>query len=146
MADKPPVVTSLAQDVSDLALGSIKFSWAPASASTFAPVTGYVVYKDGGAGIFFPVATELSTSFAETGLPHGAAVNYKIAARNIAGEGPMSDPVTVYAGVKPCEVQNLKITAQSKTNLAISWEAPTCAQGLQIQRYLVVEDNADFVF
>ncbi len=119
LADVPGAVSLLSQDLDQLGEGTISLKWTPPSVSPNAPIQSYTVYKDGGAGIYFPVATVLSAWYTESGLSHGNAINYKVAARNSAGEGLLGSEVTAYAGDKPCKIDSVKVSLQSQASLAI---------------------------
>lgn len=87
LADVPPQVSGVMQDLDKLEIGSITIKWSAPALTSATPIQGYNVYKDAGAGIYFKVATVLSLSYTERNLPSGSQVIYKVAATNVAGEG-----------------------------------------------------------
>lgn len=67
---------------------------------------------------------------------------------NAKGFGPESEKVTAVAGAVPEKITTVRIIEQSQLSLSIGWDDLTSMQagGLPILNYLVVSDEADFIY
>jgi hypothetical protein len=151
VANLPAAVADLAQSPADYEKGTIHLVWSePSSFSAIGGrITSYVVYKDVGSGMFYPL-TEVSgstTEFRDTGLVVGQAYSYKVAATNVIGTGPASGPLTGKAGQEPSQVQGLRITGEAASALSFEWDSSLIDDGgLPISKYVVSMDEGDLVY
>jgi len=90
----------LRQQSVDYEKGNIKLLWT-APAHNGSPFKYYQILRDVGSGVYYPLSKAFDTFFTDTNLVIGKSYNYKIYAANAAGDGPMSLPLTGYAGEEP---------------------------------------------
>jgi len=120
----------------------INLSWT-ASTDNFA-VTGYKVFRDGGATAIATVTT--GTTFADGGLTPASTHSYTVSAFDAAGNGSAqsaSASATTLAGAPdttaPSVPTGLTATAASATTINLSWTAST--DNLSVAGYKVFRDG-----
>jgi chitodextrinase len=132
----PEGLSATAQGRTAIALG-----WSAASDDV--AVTGYAVYRDGGAT---PIATTAGTSFTDTGLAAGSTHSYEVdavdAAGNRSAKSASASAATDPPDTTPPSVpQNLAAAAQGKTAIALSWSASTDDEALA--GYAIYRDGGE---
>ena len=85
----PTSVTATAQSASAL------FAWAPPAGNGGAAVTAYVVRCVSGLSVRTANVSASVSSYTMTALANGTTYQCTVAAKNLAGTGPPSDPVAV---------------------------------------------------
>lgn len=71
----------------------------------------------------------------------GKNYNLKVAAVNIYGDGPLSDPFMITPAAEPDAPYNLVLVSKSSTQITFSWTVPYDG-GKPITGYKVYYDNA----
>ena len=109
----------------------IDVSWAASSDAV--GVTGYHVFRDGGAT---PVASVASTSYADTAVTAGSTHTYTVSAYDAAGnESAHSSPASATTpGTALPAPTNLTATAGGSSQINLSWTAVSGATGYNIYR------------
>ncbi|HEY6508827.1 MAG TPA: fibronectin type III domain-containing protein, partial [Vicinamibacterales bacterium] len=108
----------------------IQLSW-----NAVTGATGYSVFRSTNGGAFgaTPVTTVTNPSFKNSGLTNGVAYSYRVAARNGAGDGPQSEPVTATPNAPPVAPTNLSATG-GNAMVTLSWTAVTGATSYRLYR------------
>jgi titin len=72
--------------------GGIDVTWAMPATDGGSAITSYVIYRRSGSGALavYKTVSGSSTSFRDTSVSRGVTYTYRIAARNVRGEGPQS--------------------------------------------------------
>lgn len=117
-------------------------SWTPPSSDGGGAITGYNVYRKIGAGSeAYLASTDGSTTFCvDSNLTNGAQYTYRVAAVNAAGEGTMSNAVTVTPTTTvtaPDAPTNLVGKAKGIGSINLTWAAPAQDGGSPIASYFV---------
>jgi hypothetical protein len=120
----PPAPASLTATVASAS--QINLSWAASSGAT-----GYIINCGG-----VPIASNIATSYSDTGLSLNSTYCYTIIATNSAGNSAptVSQCATIQAPATPA---NLTATAISTNQINLSWSASSGASG-----YLVSRDSS----
>ncbi|MBI4728403.1 MAG: fibronectin type III domain-containing protein [Acidobacteria bacterium] len=122
-------------------VSEISLSWtAPSSGGT--PITGYRLYRGTAPGSETLLATlGVMTTYTDVGLPNGATRHYKVAAVNLAGEGPASNEAS--ATTFNLASAPLSLTATAGANqISLSWTAPASNGGTPITGYTIYRGTA----
>jgi len=120
--------------------------WSAPSLINGDSVLGYVLYVDDGlAGPFRPVFNGTyypsTYSFMIEGLVCGRLYFVKVAAINVAGEGPTNEQ-SIWLGVNPTEPLNPRMTRVVPNDyLSIAWDAPLHDGCLTILSYTIIKDG-----
>ncbi len=89
---RPPASTTAA-----VSSGSVVVNWTAPPWTGDAPVTGYVVFRNGA-----PLATlATASSFTDPSPPAGGTVTYAVAAVNVYGQSPLGAPASVATPAGP---------------------------------------------
>ena len=127
----PSGLASVAQTAS-----TVNLSWeAPVLTSSAAPVTGYIVYRNDGAGGAIPASGaavacngtgQVATTCVAGGLSGGKLYAFSVAALSDIGEGVRSTPV-VSVGTALAPPTNLSAPSATvlSTSIGLTWTAPT---------------------
>lgn len=138
----PSAPTNLAATPS--APGEITLTWEPASSLT--GVTGYRVYHvaaDGSLAHIVDVPAD-RLDVTEAGFEPGTTVTYVVAALDLLGEGPASEPATATTWTTPDAPHGLLATSGPGPlgETTITWNAPDHDGGTPILAYHVHRDGA----
>ena len=100
-------------------------------------VTGYNIYRDGGA----PIATVTGTTYQDTGLSPGTLYTYNVSALDAvpnpsAQSLPASDTTDAPDTTPPSTPANLTATAVSPSQIDLSWDASTDNVGRYRLQYI----------
>jgi fibronectin type 3 domain-containing protein len=119
-------------------------SWTVPDDDGGSAITGYNVYRRIGSGSQVLLATTGAgeTTHVDGGLTNGTQYTYRVAALNAAGEGALSNAVTVVpssSATAPGAPQGLQASRARGSALAIelSWSAPASDGGSPIATYFV---------
>ena len=107
---------------------SITISW-----NVISEAVGYTIYRSLSAdGIFTETGTSVTNSFINTGLTENTAYFYRVTASYVNGTSPRSNAVstTTLPGVP----SNVSASAESFSDITISWSTVTGATGYRIYR------------
>ncbi len=135
-----PVAPSAPQGLAAAAgpgVGEVTLAWQPPADDGGATVTLYEVY----AGGFLVGMTQLGDgdgflSFTDTGLAPGETRSYSVAAHNVAGTGPRSEPASASAFDTPSAPLGVAAAA-TVLYTDVSWQAPADDGGLPVLSYTV---------
>ncbi len=131
-------------------------SWTAPADDGGAPVIGYDVFRRVGSGpeslLDSTAATE--TIYLDGGVTNGVSYTYRVGARNTAGLGALSNPVTVVpAGTASAPSEPLGLSASkvkgNTSAIDLTWSAPASDGGSPISAYFVYRrgpTDADYVF
>lgn len=108
----------------------IQLSW-----NAVTGATGYSVFRSTNGGPFgpTPLTTATNPTFKNTGLTNGVAYSYRVAARNGAGDGPLSAAVTATPNAPPPAPTNLSATG-GNAMVTLSWTAVTGTTTYRVYR------------
>jgi len=130
----PTGVTAITNSVS-----SITVSWEPVTGAI-----GYYVYRSTTAdGNYSSIILTATTSFADNSLSSGTTYYYKVAAYNNGGTGNKSG--YAYATTLPSSPTSVTATANSESDITVSWGAVTGAIGYYIYRLTIASGTYDSV-
>lgn len=147
IANVPSQITTLIQNTVGYQAGTVQLLWQKPEENG-SKILYYSVTRDVGTGVFFEVYRGLNPQFTDSALSSGQSYNYKVKAYNAKGFGLESISVIAVAGAIPLQIQTVQIKDQSREALSISWDGLTFVQagGLPILNYVVISDNADFIY
>ena len=124
---------------------SITIMWSESASVYSTPITGYIVYGDGGTGGKYSVLYDgsnipnvLTHTFG--GLTTGLAYQFALTALNINGESAQSSSVVIYSCNVPSNFTVPTKISTSKTSITIGWSAPD-SNGCPIQSYSIYMDD-----
>jgi parallel beta-helix repeat protein len=113
-------------------LQSILLEWNPPMSNGGAPVTNYIIYRNG----TFLVTIGNVLTYNDTGLAHGQTCSYTVAAVNDVGEGNQSAQVNCTTFDIPDAPENA--TAQPRSEKVIlEWQCPVDYGRTDITEYLI---------
>ncbi|CEL98343.1 unnamed protein product [Vitrella brassicaformis CCMP3155] len=145
--------------VSSQSTTSMTISWSPPvfPGAFSAPVTGYLVYVDDGAGGAIDtlvydgtnVPSVTQATYADTSIVAGNPYRFSVKAINAVGEGPLlTTPLTVYAASVPGPPSTPTAVAAGTglTQITVQWSAVTGADtgGSPILNYELARDDSPF--
>lgn len=109
------------------------------STTGYSPIQEYYIYHNGGSGTSFPNKITATTYLGTTisSLSQGTTYLIRVSAKNIHGEGPLSNAISVIAAYTP-GIMNPPIVSQSVRNIIISWAIPTDTGGESISSYKIL--------
>jgi parallel beta-helix repeat protein len=115
----------------------INITWDAPTLSGGTPITNYIIYRGtiSGGETFLTEIGNLSYHN-DTGVTNGINYFYKVSAKNIVGEGPLSVEVTANPATVPTEPLNSAAWA-GDSYINVSWDSPTSNGGSQIINYLI---------
>jgi len=119
--------------------GAAVVSWAP-PADDGLPLTDYVVeYSADGGGTWMTFADGPGTQPAATvtGLANGTGYVFRVAAVNVAGPGPASDPSAVVTPRAVPEAPTGVVGTSGNGSVRLEWLAPAVSGGAAITDYVV---------
>ncbi len=128
LADVPDVPANLA--VSTASTSQLNLSWSAASGAD-----SYKIFRSASSGSgFSEIASGVTaTSYNNTGLSQGTRYYYKIKATNDDGNSAFSSEVNAFT--LPGQVTGLSASAQSNTQINLSWNNPSGTEtGYQVHR------------
>eukprot|EP01051_Picozoa_sp_SAG22_P017823 SAG22_NODE_2843_length_2162_cov_1.319922_2_plen_656_part_01 len=141
----PPQPTGLGS--TDQSAHTIALNWEEPTVSTGAAVTGYIVYRNDGAG-GAELSTEacdgrgsLDTSCSVSGLSGGQEYVFAVSAESVVGEGDRSSTVSV--STAPTYVTGVLSDAQTSTSISLTWQPPTTGRDDSVSGYRVYRDDGD---
>ena len=123
--------------------GRVSLSWSIPSSNGGAVIDYYIVYQNG-----TDIAHQTSNSLIVSGLTNGVSYTFKVAAHNIAGNGPQSSGVATTpmavttAPTVPGIPTGLAATSGS-AQVSLSWTAPASNGGALIDYYIVYLNGSD---
>ena len=104
------------------------------------PITSYQIYKD---SILLTTITDLSTSATIDSLVLSTTYKFEITAKNIVGEGPKSELLSLVFANAPSPPQDVSISV-AINNVKLTWKAPANANGDSNIGYKVfISNNVD---
>jgi PKD repeat protein len=120
----PLAVTGLTGE--GLSSSVISLSWD----EPFGVIAGYRIFRaPSGSSAWTQIAETTERTFADTGLPHSTAYQYRVLAFNSGGEGATSPAITVStqppASDPPAAPGGFTATPTSATSIFVQWEAPS---------------------
>lgn len=124
--------------------GAAALSWTVPADDGGSPITGYALYRSvsDGPEVLHATTDAGETTYVDFGLANGTSYTYRVAALNAAGEGALSNAVTVTPGpdaTVPDAPQDLSgVKAKGNTvAIELSWTAPASDGGSPIATYFV---------
>ena len=115
-------------------------SWQPPSGNGGSAITGYRVSRDGNS---WTLVSSGMRSHTFTGLTNGTALNLRVRAVNIAGDGTISIAPSVTPRTVPGIPASITATA-GNGQATINWQPPTSNGGSAITRYEVSRDGTNW--
>ncbi len=106
------------------------------------PITDYEYQIDGGAWVSIGAA---DTEWTVTGLTTHTVYAFRVRSVNAAGEGAISQSVSVTPGTAPGAPTNLTTTQSSATEVELSWDAITNDGGSDLLRYEYQQNSGAWV-
>ncbi len=116
--------------------GYVELHWKPLELNYSNEVLGYRIYK-GVTNTSFTLLTELSSStsfYRDSDVKNGEVYYYRIAAFNIAGEGPSSAILVASPGTVPGKITRISIEGRLHS-IYLTWELPSDNGGREIIGY-----------
>jgi fibronectin type 3 domain-containing protein len=124
--------------------GLAVLSWTAPTSNGGGAITGYNVYRrvSGGPEAALGTTAAAETTYIDMGLANGVAYTYRVAARNAAGEGAFSNPVTVVpsgSATAPTAPQGLTAEKAKGNVVAIDrdWSPPASDGGSPVATYFI---------
>lgn len=133
-ATVPGAPTGLAANTGD---SFVELSWNAPSSDGGSSIIEYVIYisTTSGSG-FIVIANSNSLNFNDTGVSNGVEYFYVVTARNVIGEGPISNEASDTPLGSPSPPENVDAVS-GESYVYISWEVPTSDGGSTITKYLI---------
>ena len=130
----------------------INLSWNLPSSDGGSAITSYKIQYSTDGGINFSdlhTTSDASTAYSHTGLPAGTTYSYKVAAINSIGTGAETTAVeatTFDPPIFPAVPTSLAASAESGTQINLSWDLPSSDGGSAITSYKIQhsENGTDF--
>jgi fibronectin type 3 domain-containing protein len=124
--------------------GQIQLTWQPPADDGGWPITNYRIYRGTAAGqetLLTDVGTQ--TTYLDAGLPNGVTRYYRVSAKSLVGEGPMSNTAsTTTADVPGVPANVAAVTGSSVGLIRVTWAAPATDGGFPITAYRVLRGNS----
>jgi fibronectin type 3 domain-containing protein len=117
----------------------LSLTWTPPANNGGAAILRYIIYRGASAGsvTYYDETADATAQFLDTGVSNGIAYFYKIAAVNIAGEGPLSDANSGVPKTTPFAPLNLRIDSVGDQTITLKWDAPSSDGGSAITNYRI---------
>jgi len=118
-------------------IGQITLTWSPPSSNGGSPVTNYSVYRGtvpNGETLLAEIGNVLT--FVDTGLGSGQRFYYKVAAKNVVGEGAQSNEASARTIAVPGPPVGLSAVA-GDGQVTLTWSPPADNGGSPITNYMV---------
>ena len=114
---------------------SIRLAWSTPSETGGSPILGYKLYMK--INTDYSLIYSGSTSdYLVTGLTPGSSYYFKVAARNLAGDGIISDPTSaIVAADQPLPPINLRLDSRTTGTITIKWDVPNDTGGASLIGY-----------
>jgi titin len=103
-------------------------------------VSDYIIeYKltSGSTWIRFEDGISTSRTVTVTGLTRGLSYDFRIAARNIEGDGPFGSSISVIPSVVPAAVTSVSVPSYSRTSVDLTWAMPSDNGGQPVTDYRI---------
>ena len=121
---------------------TVELTWEPTLLLGQPPITGYNIYRGTSSGDLSLLATlGNATTYVDDSVTNGQAYYYKVSAINSAGEGALSNEVSVTTGSVPSAPRNLAAVAGNGT-VTLTWSAPSNDGGWPVTGYRVYRGTA----
>ena len=125
---------------------SVALKWVAPVAKTGAGVSGYVVYRDDGAGgavttVAYDGRASTTTGGTVTGLSGGRTYVFAVSAFSAGGEGDRSASERV--STSPAAAAGLRSTAQTTGSVTLAWSAPTTLGDAAVTGYRVYRSDGE---
>ncbi|MBL4595521.1 MAG: fibronectin type III domain-containing protein, partial [Robiginitomaculum sp.] len=120
----------------------IDLEWSPPKDTSGGAVTGYLIERHSGDGVFVEIATTIvdgtssDTTYSDTGVFPGSTHTYRVSAINAAGTSAPSGSSTATTFTVPGAPSNLT-TIRGDTEVFISWGVPLNDGGTVVTSYVV---------
>ncbi len=140
-ATQPDAPTGLSASASGRT--QINLSWTAPSNNGGATITGYRIETSTNAGTTWSEQEDdtesTATAYEHTGLTPGTTYHYRVSAINSAGTGTPSnvDNATTSTATQPGAPTGLSATASGRTQINLSWTAPSNNGGAAITGYRI---------
>jgi fibronectin type 3 domain-containing protein len=116
-------------------------NWSKPFSSGGSHITNYRIYRSTISGEEeFLAETDNSTSYNDTTVTTGITYYYKISAKNLGGEGDLSEEVSAKLGTLPQAPTNLEAVSGSFMGVSVvtlSWDPPADTGGIPITNYKI---------
>ena len=122
---------------------AIDLTWDPPADDGGADISGYEIHVSTNGGASYSRLTSLSASaraYTHSGLRPGDGRHYKLRARNRAGWGEFSDPVSAFTLTGAPRAPGLTARANGSTEIKLTWTEPD-DRGAEIQSYDLEESD-----
>lgn len=117
-------------------------TWDPPADDGGSPILNYSIYRgDTPGGEIHHVDVGNFTNYTDTGLTNGEMYFYRVRARNMVGEGQMSNEVAVRPATVPSEPQDL-VAEAGVGYINLSWSPPVLDGGRPVDGYRVYRGNS----
>ena len=121
--------------------GQVSLSWIAPSSNGGSPIANYNLYRSTSSGMeTFLVKIGNVTSYTDSGLANGKTYFYKVTAANSAGESAQSNEASAIPkapATVPSAPTNLVATAESQSQISLSWQPPSSNGNSDITGYMV---------
>ncbi len=117
--------------------GQVALIWQVPVSDGGASITNYKVYRGAvSGGETFLANAGNFLNYTNTGLTNGTTYYYKVSAENSAGEGVLSNEVSIMTPAQPLSPSNLIATA-GIAQVTLNWQAPSSDGGSSIVNYKI---------
>ena len=119
----------------------VNLLWDPPPFNGFSPISNYKIYK-GNTSENISLHKEIGNTlfFNDTDVINGNTYYYKVTAKNVIGEGPLSNEVSATPLGVPLSPLNLNAIAGDEF-INLTWKAPTSDGGPTITNYKIYRGN-----
>jgi parallel beta-helix repeat protein len=115
----------------------VNITWQTPISDGGSPITNYKIYKgttSGGESLHAEI--ENIRFYNDSNVTNGITYYYRVAAKNIVGEGPLSTEVNATPATFPSEPTNLRIESGDHI-INITWDTPVSNGGSPIIKYII---------
>jgi len=127
---------------------NVVLTWSAPADTGGLPIKGYSVYRGIGGSLSF-IASTNRLDYYDSDVTAGNTYNYRVAAVNDRGEGPLTVAVNGAPGFPPSAPRDLKVVRQGGSNV-LSWQPPLQHGGFGVTSYKVYRgthaENAVLLF
>ncbi len=140
----PSALTAEVAPAEGVGSGAVKLTWTTASDDGGSAPTDYIVEKSVDGTTWTTVDDGVSTDTTATidGLTNASSYSFRVAARNVVGDGPSSATVQATPVWKPTAPVGLQVAVAPSNSLGsgevmLSWRPPTDDRGAGVTDYVV---------